>query len=55
MWGTGGGGAHPSKSDGSACPGEKIDKPKKKGLQKTKEKKHPLRHRERNMLLLLLG
>ena len=46
----GGGGAHPSKQ---CSAGEKIDKQKKKknkkkkGLQRTKEKKHPLRHRER--------
>ena len=42
-----GGGAHPSKQ---CSAGEKIDKQKKrkkKGLQRTEEKKHPLRHRER--------
>ena len=59
-----GGGAHPSKiqvstglsySAGPVAyrgrgPGEKIDKQQKKGLQQTKEKKHPLRHREHGTL-----
>ena len=53
--GNGGGGAlHPSHTVVRAL-GKKSTSQKKKGLQKTKEKKHPLRHRERNMLLLLLG